>query len=561
VPNGIAFKSGIAGLDGIIMFSRRIVLGVIIFVLASPVVGPFVCGGPANGVQPVAVVASTFEFVRGPTVNLVTNESAMIFWRTSDPTNGTVEYGLSNESLSMSVVETSVTTDHRLNLTGLSPHTTYYYRVVSNGTASDIYHFRTAPQAGEPFRLVVLGDNRPDSSSAPTQPSVFEEIIELVIDENPDIVVMTGDYIYSLSTSASENLQMWALFTNITDRLGHYVPIYAVPGNHDVESWTGGYHPEYFLDAFELYDEPRTYSSFDYAGVHFVLLDTELHDLTGRVTGEQYEWLVDDLSDTTAPIKLVFGHEPLYPIKHIGSSLDRNETERDRLQALFESKNVTVYFAGHDHLYNRLTTNGVVHIITGGAGAPLYNSPWGGAYYHYTVVDVTSSSLNITAKRTTGAVIENYKLPYRGPIEIAIRGFANMSQKPAGTIPQLYFSEVPAVTYYSWDGAENSTVLTGLPNIKGQHTLDVYAQDDTGQWSHARFVFTSIVYTSSSTTSTATTSPTETTTTSTEGSTTSSNTTSTAPPSTGQYDAMIVAGAIAAGIVVVVVVVVLTRRS
>ncbi|MHA2015861.1 MAG: hypothetical protein ACTSUH_08970, partial [Candidatus Thorarchaeota archaeon] len=181
--------------------------------------------------------------------------------------------------------------------------------------------------------------------------------------------------------------------------------------------------------------------------------------------------------------------------------------------------------------------------------------------YHYTIVDVTSSSLNITAKRTTGAVIENYKLPYRGPIEIAIRGFANMSQKPAGTIPQLYFSEVPAVTYYSWDGAENSTVLTGLPNTKGQHTLDVYAQDDTGQWSHARFVFTSIVYTSSSTTSTATTSSTEITTTSTGGSTTSSNTTSTAPPPTGQYGAVIIAGAIAMGVVVVVVVVVLTRRS
>jgi hypothetical protein len=257
---------------------------------------------------------------------------------------------------------------------------------------------------------------------------------------------------------------VWERFTNITDRLGHYAPIYGVIGNHDTGASTGTLRLEYFFDAFEMYDEPSPYFSFDYAGVHFTLLTSEELLTPGRITGTQYDWLVDDLTDTSRSMKFVFAHQPLYPLRHIRSALDRNMTEMNRLQQL-----------------------------AGGGGAPLYSTPWGVAFHHYLKVDVRSDQVDFTAIDTSSVTREQYQLPYDGLIEIEARFIANNSMKVNGTLPQLYFSEIPAEVLYSWDGGSNSTTLTGFPDESGEHTLDVYANDSEGLWSHERFLFNSFI--------------------------------------------------------------------
>jgi len=481
--------------------------------------------------------AAPSQFVRGPTVNLVTNSSALIFWRTDAPMDATVDYGLEESNLNLTVSDSTVAGDHRIALTGLTVGSKYYYQVTSNGVASDVYHFKTAPADGAEFKMIVFGDNRPSSSDAPVQPQEFSDIVDLVIAEEPDIVIMVGDYVQIISTSHSYNLDAWARFTNITDRLGHYAPIYGVLGNHDTKDYTGTLRLEYYFDAFELYDEPSTYFSFDYAGVHFTLLNSEEQYNEGRITGTQYDWLVDDLTDTSRSMKFVFAHEPLYPLKHIRSAMDRNMTENVRLQQLFEDKNVTLFAAGHDHLFDRLTVNGVVHLIAGGGGAPLYNTLWGSAYHHYLKIDVSTSQVDFTAIDLSGVVREQYQLPYDGPIEIETRFIANNSMKVNGTLPRLYFSEIPAEVLYSWDGGSNSTTLTGFPDEPDEHTLDVYANNSEGLWSHERFVFNSFIPPLST-------------------STTSTSTTDTGTP---PMDVALVLGVV--GVVSVVVVVVILARS
>lgn len=439
---------------------------------------------------------------RGPTVNLVTNHSALIFWRTVDLTNSSVEYGFTDSNLNMSVNNSMLVNDHRVNLTSLQINTLYYYRAVSNGSSSQIYNFRTAPNDSSDIKMIVVGDNRPDQSSAPVQPSEFEDLIDLIILEQPHLVIMTGDYVLEVGTVHATNLDAWARFTDITDLLGHYAPIYGVIGNHDTGAWTGSVKSEYFLDAFEMYNEPSTYSSFDYAGIHIVLLDSEEQGLDQRITGTQYDWLVNDLNSTEQPLKFVFAHRPLYPCRHIGTSLDSNQTERERLQQLFEQHNVTLFATGHDHLFNRLTVNGVVNIITGGGGAPLYQTSWGGAYYHYLRIDASPNQVNFTTIGLDGNPVDEYQLPYGGPIEIEIRGFANATTQYSETIPEIYFSEAPVAKYFSWDNNPNTTSVTGFPGTADFHILDVYAENEDGVTSHEKFVFYSIASTTSITTET-----------------------------------------------------------
>jgi predicted phosphodiesterase len=429
---------------------------------------------------------SQSSLIRGPTVNLVTNHSALIFWRTEGATDATVHYGL-NSSLLESISNSTLDSDHRITLSGLQIDSTYWYQVSSNGTSSSVYTFKTAPADGAPFKMLVIGDNRPGVSTR--QPWTFRQLAELMTEERPHLVVFTGDYVWEVNEDEEWNTEAWTSFTEISDSIGHYAPLYGVIGNHDDGQQTAGERrPEFFFDSFELPHEPATYYSFDYAGVHFSCLDTEEWNLWGRITGEQFEWLEDDLSSTNSKMKFVFAHQPMYPVSHINSALDTNKEERDRLQLLFEEQNVTAFFAGHDHCYNRITVNGVVHFIVGGGGARLYDNPWGGAYNHYMRAEVRASEVDFVTINRYSDPIDYYSIPFEESIEIEIRPFGNESAKPAGAMPEIYFSQVPQTVYYSWDSEVNRTDLTGLPESMGAHTLDIYAENDENIWSHIRYV-------------------------------------------------------------------------
>jgi hypothetical protein len=84
----------------------------------------------------------------------------------------------------------------------------------------------------------------------------------------------------------------------------------------------------------------------------------------------------------------VFGHEPAFPIGgHLDDCLpdvgwflkDTSDSsrlihieERDRFWGMLETYDVDAYICGHEHNYGRQSVDGVYQIVSGGAGAPLY---------------------------------------------------------------------------------------------------------------------------------------------------------------------------------------------
>ena len=57
--------------------------------------------------------------------------------------------------------------------------------------------------------------------------------------------------------------------------------------------------------------------------------------------------------------------------------------------------NVKYVFVGHEHLYAKIEKEGIVQIITGGAGANIRTRPERGGYYHFVVVDVKNETVKI----------------------------------------------------------------------------------------------------------------------------------------------------------------------
>src|SRR5450432_1916444 len=73
------------------------------------------------------------SLIRGPYLQVATSTSILIRWRTDIKADSRVRYGLSRNSLTKTAYDAALTTEHILQLSGLDPHTRYYYAVEASG--------------------------------------------------------------------------------------------------------------------------------------------------------------------------------------------------------------------------------------------------------------------------------------------------------------------------------------------------------------------------------------------------------------------------------------------
>ena len=237
-------------------------------------------------------------------------------------------------------------------------------------------------QPAKSFTFAVFGDNRPSTPDG-AQPEGYRTVLKKVDSFNPAFAVNTGDCIYG-SWNPLKVKEQYEKYLEVT-KASFRAKVYLTIGNHEVAG-----NP--VNQAFFAHELPGLYYSFDQGDCHFIVLNGDIVGQTNKVTGDQLEWLKEDLHKARAArLKFVFIHRPLYPVDgHMGQCLDKYPQDRDALHALFVRNRITAVFQGHEHLFNLQTKNGVKYIITGGGGAPLYPSFEGkGDFHHFVLVTVT----------------------------------------------------------------------------------------------------------------------------------------------------------------------------
>jgi hypothetical protein len=149
------------------------------------------------------------------------------------------------------------------------------------------------------------------------------------------------------------------------------------------------------------------------------------------VDSTQYNWLVNDLQNTTQPWKFVFFHEPAYSSGSHGSTIN----VQTHLVPIFEAYGVDVVFNGHDHDYERtcpilddvcttIQNGGVVYYVAGGGGAPLYSASgdwftaYGDSIYHFLRAEVDDCRVRLDAIDTNGNVFDSYEIDHC-PLNVA----------------------------------------------------------------------------------------------------------------------------------------------
>ena len=222
------------------------------------------------------------------------------------------------------------------DVTGLRPRTTYAFAVRLSDDESQVQPgtFTTAPASdeGAKFRVAVgscFGNTyRRENGRTTVKRDYVTGSWKLLMDRQPDLQLIIGDNVYADSTDYNH---LWD--SHVLERVNNRpfaqairtIPTYAVWDDHDFgPNNTDGSAKgkEQSLQAFgEVFANPPRqgggpgiYTSFNWGGVDFFLLDGRYHrtpndapdDGQKRFLGdEQFSWLIEQLKASEAPFKLL----------------------------------------------------------------------------------------------------------------------------------------------------------------------------------------------------------------------------------------------------------------
>jgi predicted phosphodiesterase len=237
------------------------------------------------------------------------------------------------------------------------------------------------------FRFVVMGDNRPwwQGEDIITQNEYFIGNIKRANATNADFVVIVGDLIHGYTDDEVLINEQWDAYDEACKLFK--MPYISVVGNHDVwdeqsrDIWRERYGPEYF--------------SWDHKGCHFIALSSEIVGEISMITGEQLEWLKQDLAMAGNARRIfVFLHRPLWA---------EGDQWNEQVHPLLAKYGVDTVFVGHWHQYMLFPEkDGIRYVITGGAGAETEPYELAGGFFHILDVQVKGSSSSFSVVTEEG---------------------------------------------------------------------------------------------------------------------------------------------------------------
>jgi len=217
-----------------------------------------------------------------------------------------------------------------------------------------------------------------------------EKNLKNIHNAEPEIILFAGDLMNDNGPP-----KKWFEMTEFLDNEKIHVAI----GNHDIIKD----HKNQYL---RYYDLEKSYYSFDYENVHFIILDTE-EPITSP--SEQFNFLLSDLESTKNDSEInwiiVMMHRPMHSdgthfhSKDIGQHLTGLNLRfnhmllwKTTLQPIFDYYNVDLIIQGHNHFYERsfplksnnmiseiddshyVDPDGQIYLTVGSGGHSLHNN-------------------------------------------------------------------------------------------------------------------------------------------------------------------------------------------
>ena len=301
------------------------------------------------------------------------------------------------------------------NLTGLTPGTTYVYKVGDgiDGHWSDVQTFTTMVD-GADTSFFVMGDTQLSGNDAADADDIAAllQIAENIDKTNAAFGIQTGDYIDS-----ANNLGQWNQIQGLFSSAFGTLPTIQVMGNHEYYGDTSGKNSE------TIFNLPgKDYYSVEYNNVYIAVINCNA-DLEKAA-----QWLIEDAAKTDCEWKVLTMHQPAYYTNPKGSSAAYNE----KLPDAIDEAGIDMVFSGHDHAYARtepmtggkVAEDGTVYFICGDLGEKSRSTeytPFNNPDFHfatisqdydavYLIVETTDRDMTVTAYNVDGSVLDTYNM-------------------------------------------------------------------------------------------------------------------------------------------------------
>ena len=405
----------------------------------------------------------------GPVVGAVTPGSATIFVRTSAAAAVKLVYGHTpdlKDAITSPEKMTDASADFttQITLTDLVPSTLYYYNAVVDGAqqlASPYPQFKTFPPEGQsvPFKFVVLTDfGTNGSSQLPVSNHV--RTFESAAGENPDLVIIGGDFAHSNDTTLEQKRNLFKLNYSLHSPaadLDDFVlkilskyPVAHMWDDHDMGANNADKTYPYkdltrrvMQEYFPVYDlgPDGDYQRFSYGQADFFLLDSRSQrtpnsepDGPGKsmLGAGQLQWLKDGLLHSTATWRFILTPVVFNPTTPKDDSWHGFATERQQIVNFIKDNSIrgVILISGDLHagaidsgahsdfpemlvpgpnLANCLTSSGMGEWSVGYYGSPKRSGP---PCNGYGVVTVTTNpdTVNLAVKNTEGVTQLQYSV-------------------------------------------------------------------------------------------------------------------------------------------------------
>jgi len=331
-------------------------------------------------------------FVVQPYLQTMTPTSAWILWETNSGNESRVDWGVTEElgntscggtvPLNPELPELSPTRVHEVQLTGLTPATTYRYRVTTGDAVGEILHLRTpaAQSAEAPLRLVAISDSQLDEGRPDQLREVLQDGVLAFSAEQfgPDPATELTALLHAgdLVDNGWYHDEWVETFFAPGDGLFQHVPLYPVPGNHEGNS-------PHFFRYFHLPDDATAgfsehWWSHDVGNVRLIGLDSN----EGYRRVEQLDWLQAMLDDACGDdgLDFVFAqlHHPHRSEVWTPGNLDWTGEVIARMEAFSSAcGKPSIHFFGHTHAYSRGQSRDHVHLMVNVASAGGRLDRWG----------------------------------------------------------------------------------------------------------------------------------------------------------------------------------------
>ena len=456
--------------------------------------------------------AQTPQLTRGPYLQQVTSESIIIRWRTDIPSSSRIDYGITLD-YGNSVTDPSLTTEHKVKLTGLNPGTKYYYTI---GWRSDILqsgfmnNFYTAPSPGSisPVRIWATGDFGNGLSTQAAVRDAFSNYSQLPV----HLWIWLGDNAYN----SGLDIEYQNFVFNMYPSQLKQIPVYPAPGNHDYGQV--GYQSSFSLTTsfpyFSIFTVPQQgeaggigsgtpkYYSFNYSNIHFISLDS--YGAMNDPGSAMYKWLAKDLAANTQRWTIVYFHHPPYTK---GTHDSDHEIElidmRTHIVPLLETFKTDLVLSGHshsnersymmkghygasdsfdpsmkigsatNHFHKSVPYNGTVYAICGTsgqvAGGPQTGGPMPCMYYNdfdsncSMVIDVNGDFLSAKYLSSTGDITDEFTITRDGP---------EAPLKDGNASCEISYHPGDAILYFTLYLTQPASFSAAIYNLLGEKVTD-----------------------------------------------------------------------------------------